>query len=376
MVGDLPEEKYRGKKVLITGHTGFKGSWLTLWLLNQGADVYGYALAPPTKPALFHLLGLKHDIHHEIADIRDTKTLRKAVARIKPDIIFHLAAQSVVRESYLTPAETVEVNTLGTINVMEAVRAAGIPAAMVMITTDKCYENKEWIHGYRENDPMGGYDPYSASKGAAELLISSWRNSFFNTAHIKDHGVRIASARAGNVIGGGDWTKDALIPDCIRDLELERKIQIRNPAATRPWQFVLEPLSGYLELGARLLDVSDPELDSYCEAFNFGPQVSSNKKVSDLVEKMIEYWGSGRWEYTSPDHHFHESNLLHLSIDKAYHKLQWRPRWNFDETIAHTIAWYRIALMEPSRIREFTLEQIRVFESAQKNDYPVLENQI
>jgi CDP-glucose 4,6-dehydratase len=376
MVGDQLEENYKGKKVLITGHTGFKGSWLTLWLINLGAEVYGYALSPPTKPALFELLGLKQDIRHEVADIRDTKTLKKAIARIKPDIIFHLAAQSVVRESYLRPAETVEVNTLGTVNVMEAVRAAGIPAAMVMITTDKCYENREWIHGYRETDPLGGYDPYSASKGAAEILISSWRNSFFNVSSIKEHGVRIASARAGNVIGGGDWTNDALVPDCIRDLELERTIQVRNPSATRPWQFVLEPLSGYLELGARLLDTSDPNIGSYCEAFNFGPQVTSNKSVSELVDKVIEYWGHGQWESPLSDGRFHEARLLHLSIDKAYQRLQWLPRWNFDETIAHTVAWYRIALMEPSRIREFTLEQIRVFETAQKRGYPVLEDQI
>ncbi len=372
MIGVESIGVFSNKRVLITGHTGFKGSWLSLWLLNLGAEVYGYALEPPTNPSLFKLLGLKDSLHHEVADIRDIKSLKKAVSRIKPDIVFHLAAQSVVRESYVSPAETVEVNTMGTVNVMEAVRASGVPMAMVMVTTDKCYENKEWIHGYRENDPMGGFDPYSASKGAAELLIASWRNSFFNPQHVKDHGVRIASVRAGNVVGGGDWTQDALVPDCIRDLQDERPIRVRNPYATRPWQYVLEPLSGYLQLGACLLDPALENPAGYCEAFNFGPNVSSNRNVKELVEKIIEYWGSGSWASVSPERAYHESNLLHLSIDKAYHKLQWMPRWNFDETIAHTVAWYKIAMLEPSRIPEFTLEQIKAYQAAKTVDSGLL----
>jgi CDP-glucose 4,6-dehydratase len=352
---------FRNKKIFITGHTGFKGSWLTLWLSKLGADIHGYALPPPTNPSLFELLNLENDIQHTIADVRDREHLTKSIANVKPDIIFHLAAQSVVSESYVTPADTVETNVLGTINVMEATRNAGIATAIVMVTSDKCYHNSEWLYGYRENDPMGGYDPYSASKGAAEILISSWRNSFFNPEQINEHGVRIATARAGNVIGGGDWTKDQLIPDCIRSLSDQKIIQIRNPHATRPWQHVLEPLGGYLQLGARLLK-NDEDVIQYCEAFNFGPLVSSNRSVKELVDGVIECWGTGSWKFSRPEKAFHESNLLGLSIDKTYNKLKWLPKWDFKKTIGNTVEWYKMAAMEPSNILEFSLNQIRKYE--------------
>src|SRR5688572_16502741 len=272
---------FRNKKIFVTGHTGFKGSWLSLWLRNLGADVYGYSLPPPTNPSLFELLNLEDDLYHKVADIRDQEELRKSISHVKPDIIFHLAAQSVVGESYVTPLETVETNVMGTVNVMEAVRKSGIATAIVLVTSDKCYENKEWLHGYRENDPLGGYDPYSASKGAAEVLISSWRNSFFRPENIKQHGVRLASVRAGNVIGGGDWTNESLVPDCIRYLKSNKSIPVRNPYATRPWQHVLEPLSGYLLLGAKLMGPVE-QAAQFCEAFNFGPLVNSNRTVKDL----------------------------------------------------------------------------------------------
>lgn len=354
---------YRDKKVLITGHTGFKGSWLSLWLTHLGATVYGYALEPPTNPSLFELLKLGDIMDHQIADIRDRENLKKSIARIKPDIIFHLAAQSLVRDSYESPVETVAVNTLGTIHVMEAVRELRLPTAMVMVTSDKCYQNREWLHGYRETDALGGHDPYSASKAGAEIFIDSWRNSFFNPEHIDVHGVRIASARAGNVVGGGDWTKYNLVPDCIGSLQRNMVIEVRSPRSTRPWQHVLDALGGYLLLGARLMDPVPASARPYCEAFNFGPSVASNKKVRDLVEKLIAFWGSGSWRDVSSPDALHEASLLSISIDKAYHTLGWYPRLDFDETIRWTVEWYKELFEDPSQMLKLTLNQIGLYEA-------------
>lgn len=360
---------YKTKNVLITGHTGFKGSWLSLWLKELGANVFGYALDPPTNPSLFELLDLENEIAHEIADIRDIEQLKRCIQRIKPDIIFHLAAQSLVGKSYEEPLETIQVNTLGTVNLLEAVRQTRLAISIVLITSDKCYENKEWLFGYRETDTLGGHDPYSASKAATEILISSWRNSFFSPASINKHGVRLASARAGNVIGGGDWGKNRIVPDCIRDLQNHKFISVRNPHSTRPWQHVLEPLSGYLQLGAKLLSLSPETVAPFCEAFNFGPRVTNNKNVKELVEEIIEKWGSGSWKWISLENAKYESTLLNLSIDKAFHKLGWLPKWNFSETIAHTVEWYQFVeshqkfTIEPSTIQDFTVKQIRAYQS-------------
>lgn len=366
------DKVYAGKKVFITGHTGFKGSWLSLWLTHLGATVYGYALEPPTDPSLFQVLNLDDILDHQIADILDREKLRKSISRIKPDIIFHMAAQSLVRDSYESPLETVEVNTLGTIHVMEAVRELKLPAAIVMITSDKCYQNREWLHGYRETDPMGGHDPYSASKAAAEIFIDSWRNSFFNPEQIDAHGVRIASVRAGNVVGGGDWTRCNLVPDCVRALRRGSAIQLRNPGATRPWQHVLEALGGYLLLGARLMDPVSANAEPYCEAFNFGPALASNKTVRELVEKIITCWGSGSWQDVSSADTPHEASLLSISIDKAYHKLGWYPRLGLDETIRQTVDWYKESFHSPSGILKFTLDQIRLYESADNFKKPAV----
>ncbi len=333
-------EVYKNKKVLITGHTGFKGSWLSKWLLELGAKVYGYALAPPTSPSLFNQLNLENAIGDNRNDIRDLDVLKSYVKKVAPDFIFHLAAQSLVRDSYDNPVETIETNINGTVNLLEAVRQLGISTTIVVITSDKCYENKEWIHGYRENDPMGGYDPYSMSKGAAELVVSSYRRSFFNPVDFKKHGVRLASARAGNVIGGGDWAKDRIVPDCIRALQQNATIEVRNPLATRPWQHVLESLGGYLLLGSKLNKCSAEELEIYANGFNFGPLPSSNKSVEKLVNEVIKNWGSGNWNYKK-ETAVHEAFLLNLSIDKAFHILGWQPVWDFTKTIQNTTAWYK-----------------------------------
>ncbi|ELR71646.1 CDP-glucose 4,6-dehydratase [Fulvivirga imtechensis AK7] len=361
------DDIFKNKRVLVTGNTGFKGSWLTLWLSMLGAEVYGYSLQPPTKPSLFRILNLNKLINHEEADIRHFNRLKGTIKKVKPDIIFHLAAQSLVGESYLTPLETIEVNTMGPVNVMEAVRQLGEPTAVVMITSDKCYENKEWLHGYRETDPLGGYDPYSSSKGAAEVLIASWRNSFFPSDRIPVHGVRLASARAGNVIGGGDWAKDRIVPDCIRDLVKCGVIGVRNPHATRPWQHVLEPLHGYLHLGAKLLNVQNKNVVDYCEAFNFGPGVSSNRSVKELVESIIQYWGGGSWEWISPGMENHEASLLNLSVDKAFHKLQWIAKWDFDTTVQHTVEWYAHWKDGSSDLPDLTEQQIKDYELAESS---------
>jgi len=356
---------FKNKKVFITGHTGFKGGWLALWLSHLGATVYGYSLSSPFSPSLYETLELENIIHNEEADVRDGKKMLNSISRIRPDIIFHLAAQSLVGESYVSPMETVDTNVMGTVNLMEAVRISGISTAIVMITSDKCYKNKEWLNGYREEDAIGGYDPYSASKGAAEILIGSWRDSFFHPERIGQHGVRMASARAGNVIGGGDWSKNRIVPDCIRALMSEEIIAVRHPEATRPWQHVLEPLSGYLLLASKLLLESAGE---YCQAFNFGPSVQSNRSVKELVGKIIHYWGEGTWTHIASKLEHHEASLLHLSIDKAYHKLHWSPKWNFDETISKTVEWYKVAQVDPSSLRDFTIEQIKSYQSAVPSD--------
>lgn len=347
---------YNNKKVLITGHTGFKGSWLTKWLLLLNAEVYGFALDAPTSPAMFEQLGNQSKMDSNISDIRDFDNVKKYMNKVKPDIIFHLAAQSLVRDSYDNPLDTIETNITGTANVLEAVRQLNLSTNIIVITSDKCYDNKEWIYGYRENDAFGGYDPYSASKGAAEIIVSSWRNSFFNPAHYDKHKVKLASARAGNVIGGGDWAKDRIFPDCIRALQKNKIIKIRNPYATRPWQHVLESLGGYLLLGSKLLDSSLNNLEDYCSGFNFGPFSTSNKKVEVLVDEILKHW-EGNWQYNKEDA-LHEAYLLNLNIDKAIQLLHWKPVWDFNTTVSKTVEWYKKSFDNPMEINRITEDQI------------------
>jgi CDP-glucose 4,6-dehydratase len=347
---------FKGKRVLVTGHTGFKGAWLCEWLLGLGADVSGLSLPPPTQPSLFDQLGLARRLNHAIGDIQEPEVLLTAIRENSPDFIFHLAAQAVVRESYRRPRDTFSINAMGTVNLLEGLRDYAKPCAAVLITSDKCYENREWIHGYRETDPLGGRDPYSASKAAAEIIIASYRGSFF-----QNHPVKIASARAGNVIGGGDWTKDRIVPDCIGALQKDKPIPVRHPRATRPWQHVLEPLSGYLWLGASLAvgKLRRCDLRELTAAFNFGPNRESNRTVAELVREIVAHW-PGRWrEKPEPDAP-HEAGLLQLSTDKAAALLQWLPVWPFSQAVAKTVEWYRHA-RQFTTSREFqnqTQEQI------------------
>lgn len=353
---------YRNKRVLVTGHTGFKGSWLAEWLHLMQAEVVGCSLDPPTNPSLFSQIGLQSRVEDHRLDIRDRESVAKLIRSCQPDLIFHLAAQPLVRESYLTPVETIEVNVLGTVNVMDALRGLEKPCAAVMVTTDKCYENREWLHGYREEDAMGGYDPYSASKGMAELAIAAYRRSFFQTPGKR--GIALASARAGNVLGGGDWATDRIIPDCIRALSNGVPIVVRNKTSTRPWQHVLEPLGGYLLLGAKLfqaITATQPEwpgLQELAGSFNFGPPLASNKTVADLVRKALEVW-PGSWVDQADPQAPHEASKLNLATDKAHHLLGWAPVWNFDETIRETIDWYREAHQEGASPLELTRSQIQ-----------------
>lgn len=342
---------YKNRKVLITGHTGFKGGWLSIWLNMLGADVYGYALDPLHENGIFKASGIESKITDLRGDIRDLDGLNYALNKIEPEIIFHLAAQPIVIESYKTPAETFAVNTHGTVNVLEAIRLTPSVKAAVMITTDKCYENKEWMWGYRENEPMGGHDPYSASKGAAELVISAYRRSFF-TGKGKP---AIASARAGNVIGGGDWADYRLVPDIFKALGNTKTIDLRNPAAIRPWQHVLEPLSGYLMLGARLME--NPEL--FAGAWNFGPHLHDIHNVQTVVEHIIRFAGKGEWRDVSTKDQIHEANLLLLDISKAMHLLKWRPCLTFEETMRMTTDWYMKYSMED--VFELSQAQIKTY---------------
>lgn len=348
---------FEGKRVLVTGHTGFKGSWLTLWLEKLGAEVAGYSLAPPTTPAMFNLCSVADGIRHRIGDIRDAESMKAFVRETQPDVLFHLAAQPIVRQSYSDPLETLSTNVIGTANVLEAVRALETPCATLVVTSDKCYENRDWVWGYRENDPMGGHDPYSMSKGATELLVSSWRRSYFG----KNSNVNLASARAGNVLGGGDWAKDRIVPDCIRAFSNGEDVELRNPEATRPWQHVLEPLGGYLLLAARLLSKDGHH---YGSGWNFGPTVDDVLPVGTLVNMIAAEWGDGAKTTMSNDYHPKEAALLSLNCDKAAAMLQWKPCWHLDDVVRHSVQWYRQWLLEPEGLRQMTLEQIKTFEHA------------
>ncbi|MFZ2959392.1 MAG: CDP-glucose 4,6-dehydratase [Candidatus Ozemobacteraceae bacterium] len=329
---------YEGKTVFLTGHTGFKGSWLAFWLHSLGAHVIGFSLEPPTKPSLFETLGLSKKITHIIGDVRDLDALRTEMGRRQPEFVFHLAAQPLVRLSYEEPVETFNTNIMGTINVLEAVRKTSSVRSCLCITSDKCYENREWIWGYRENDPMGGYDPYSASKGCAELVTASYRNSFFNTKEYgKTHNTLVASARAGNVIGGGDWAADRLIPDIMKATDSGKKVILRNPLATRPWQHVLEPLSGYLMLGQKLLEGKN----EFAQGWNFGPHLESNKAVESVVTQLKRSWDKIEFEVRQDPNSPHEAGLLHLDCSKANSILEWKPVWGFAKTLQITSQWYK-----------------------------------
>ena len=341
----------------MTGHTGFKGSWLSIWLHQMGAKVIGVALDPQTDRDNFVLSGIGEKIEADIrADIRNRQQMQDIFEQYQPEVVFHLAAQPLVRLSYDIPVETYEANVMGTIHVMEAIRHTPSVKVAVMITTDKCYENREQIWGYRENEPMGGYDPYSSSKGAAEIAISSWRRSFFNPADYgTKHHVAIASVRAGNVVGGGDWAKDRIVPDCIRALEAGQTIEIRSPKAIRPWQHVLEPLSGYLLLAAKMLE--DPT--RYCEGWNFGPRMESVTPVWDVATMITKYYGQGTLKDVSAPNALHEANLLMLDISKAHALLGWQPRTNIEQCCQLTADWYKRYRTE--NVYDLCREQINTF---------------
>ncbi|NTU70748.1 MAG: CDP-glucose 4,6-dehydratase [Coriobacteriia bacterium] len=333
--GELFGGVFRGRRVFLTGHTGFKGSWLAYWLTEMGAEVTGFALEPPTNPSLFVLAGIEARLaRHVIGDVRDAETLASAVAGARPEIVIHMAAQPLVRLSYEQPAETFAANVMGTVNLFEAIRPCESVRVVLNVTSDKCYENREWERAYREDDAMGGFDPYSASKGCSELVTAAYRRSFFDSGS----GVRVASARAGNVIGGGDWAVDRIVPDCIRALTAGETVFVRNPGAVRPWQHVLEPLSGYLLLGQRLWE-SDG--DRFAEGWNFGPADENGVEVAQLVDGVIAAWGSGQWG--SPDTSLqppHEATLLRLDISKARERLSWAPLWDVESTLERTARWY------------------------------------
>jgi CDP-glucose 4,6-dehydratase len=348
---------YSGKRVFLTGHTGFKGAWLLKILTMAGAQVKGYALAPKTENDLFHLIGGSEICDSVIADIRDAKRLSDELVDFKPDYVFHLAAQPLVRLSYEIPAETFEVNAIGTAYLLDAVRRVEGECKVILITTDKVYHNYEWVYPYRETDRLGGYDPYSASKACTELVIDSYRNSFFNLGKYPEHKKSIAVARAGNVIGGGDWSADRLVPDIIRAMFTNNEIVIRNPGSVRPWQHVLEPVTAYLLLGARL--AGDPQ--KYSEAFNFGPDTADTLPVSAMVELAISEWGSGRQVNRSSADQPHEAGLLKLDISKAKTLLNWRPVMNASEAVAVTVQWYRQYKEDPIDIKRFTEKQVTEF---------------
>ena len=370
------ENAFRGRRVFVTGHTGFKGAWLTQWLLKLGAEVCGYSISVPTIPALYDFLSLKEKVRDVQGDVRDGRRLAKELTEWKPEFVFHLAAQSLVRPSYAQPIETFEVNTMGTIQLLDALRTTALPCVAIMVTSDKCYENQERPVGYSEDDRLGGLDPYSASKAMCELAVHTYRHAYF-----KNHRVRLASVRAGNVIGGGDWAEDRIVPDCVRALQSGEDIAVRNPSACRPWQHVLEPLSGYLSLAVHLAEAgSESRLKQLCGPFNFGPQEHSHQSVQHLVEAIIEHWslatrslaagslatgslaeGPAKWIDHRDPNALHEAKLLSLDTNKAKRLLDWASRWDFAKTVNETVQWYREVHGE-GNANQVTLRQIEDFE--------------
>ncbi|MBW3498689.1 CDP-glucose 4,6-dehydratase [Janthinobacterium sp. NKUCC08_JDC] len=351
-------EFWQGKRVFLTGHTGFKGGWLSLWLQQLGADVTGYALEAPTTPSLFEVANVAHGMQSVIGDVRDGDAIKRAMASASPDIVIHMAAQPLVRYSYVNPVETYSTNVMGVVNLLEAVRATPGVRAVVNVTSDKCYENREWPWGYRENEAMGGYDPYSNSKGCAELVTAGYRSSFFHTDKYAEHGVALGSARAGNVIGGGDWALDRLIPDMLRAIGAGEPVLIRNPHAIRPWQHVLEPLSGYLTLAEKLYT----EGTVHAEGWNFGPHDTDAKPVEWIIERMTQEWGAGAsWSLDGQDHP-HEATYLKLDCSKARGQLGWHPRWDIGQTIAKIVEWHK-ACDQGADMRAMTLAQIATYQN-------------
>lgn len=355
---------YQGKKVLLTGHTGFKGSWLAEWLLMLGAEVTGYSHRVYDPPDHFTALALDRRMRHVIGDVRDLAGLEKVIRETRPDFVFHLAAQPLVRLSYRQPVETMSTNVMGTVNLLDALRRVEHPVACVVVTSDKCYENREVLHGYHESDALGGHDPYSASKGAAEIVAHSYRRSYFMGASSP---VRMATARAGNVIGGGDWAEDRIVPDCVHSLMRGEAISVRNPVATRPWQHVLEPLSGYLWLGALLTGSVKlprvPDALAVSSAFNFGPWLEANRSVKDLVAEILKHW-PGEWRDASQAGAVHEASLLNLTIDKAWHMLGWQPVWSFAENVRVTARWYHQATQQSASAADLSRADITAYMTA------------
>lgn len=353
---------FQGKKVFITGHTGFKGAWLSLWLHSLGAQVTGYALDPPTNPSLFEVARVGELLKSVLADVRDLDRLKSELLAASPDIVIHMAAQPLVRDSYRIPVETYAINVMGTVHLLEAVRQCPTVKAVVNVTTDKCYENREWVWGYRENEPMGGYDPYSNSKGCSELVTSAYRSSYFinqqfNTSTPQRHGAAVATARAGNVIGGGDWAGDRLVPDIIRAIMAGEPVQIRNPSAIRPWQHVLEPLSGYLLLAQRLYEKGPV----FAEGWNFGPDDSDAEPVEWIVSRMCELWGSGASYEIDRGEHPHEAHYLKLDCSKAHMRLGWQPHWDLERSLGKIIEFVRV-LNNGGDVRACVLDQIETYE--------------
>lgn len=358
LVNNVFLNRYRARRVFITGHTGFKGSWLSLWLKYLGAEVFGFSLQPSGSPSLHEVVNPGTFMSETKGDIRDGHTLTDAIRAASPDFVFHLAAQSLVRRSYAEPAETFEVNALGTVRLLEAIRSVGLSCPVIIVTSDKCYENRGWEWGYRENDPLGGHDVYSVSKAATELVVQSWRRSFFQTDSRLGP---IATVRAGNVIGGGDYAEDRIVPDGVRALLSGQPLGVRNPRSTRPWQHVLDCLSGYLWLGARLVDAKcEPRL---ADAFNFGPHASSNQPVAALVTEFLRHW-PGEWRDASAPGTPHEASFLHLDTDRAANWLGWHPTWDFADSVRETAMWYRARHGGDSDMRAFSLSQIDAFTEA------------
>ena len=355
----MDREFWAGKRVLVTGHTGFKGSWLSLWLQQLGAAVTGYALPPPTRPSLFDEANVASCMASMTGDVRDAAAVLEAVKSARPEIVFHMAAQSLVRPSYASPVETYATNVMGTVHVLEAVRHTPGVRAVVIVTSDKCYENRDWVWGYRETEPMGGHDPYSNSKGCAELVTSAYRSSFFNPARHAEHQVAVASARAGNVIGGGDWALDRLVPDIVRAIAADKPVRIRSPRAIRPWQHVLEPLSGYLVLAERLCR----DGATFAESWNFGPMEGDNRPVQWIVECLTGRWGSGAGWQLDGQLQPHEASYLKLDCSKALARLGWRPRWNLTEALDRVVSWHK-AHLDGQDMRVVTQRQITEYTDA------------